>query len=129
MKNRSTSAKTAAARVPSPAPAQDEQQSGLLHIDIEQRKANRALPTADVLDALRRRLPRAFELAETVGSWVWVAFPDKQPRDITAELSQLGFHWNNKRQVWQHPCGVFKGTPVDPRAKYQTSHAADTVAA
>jgi len=32
-------------------------------------------------------------------------FDGKQPPTITAELAELGFHWNNHRQVWQHPCG------------------------
>jgi hypothetical protein len=67
-------------------------------------------------------------LAEIVGKWVWVTFTEKQPQQITAELSQLGFHWNNRRQVWQHPCGVFKGEPVDPRSKYQTVSAQEVAA-
>jgi hypothetical protein len=93
---------------------------GLLRIDFAQRKLNRELPTEQVLDLLQRRLRPAFEVAEVVGKWIWVTFTEKQPQEITAELSQLGFHWNNRRQVWQHPCGVFKGEPVDPRSKYQT---------
>ena len=105
-----------------------EQARGVLHIDFAQRRANRELPTEQVLDLLQRRLRPAFEVAEVVGKWVWVAFTDKQPQQITAELSQLGFHWNNRRQVWQHPCGVFKGEPVDPRSKYQTVSAQEVAA-
>jgi len=102
----------------------------LLHIDHEQRKANRELPTEQVLDLLQRRVRRAFELAEVVGQWVWVQFSEKQPREITAELSQLGFHWNNQRQVWQHPCGHFAtSTPRDPRTRYGSRFAADGVTA
>lgn len=100
-----------------------------LHIDFAQRRANRELPTEQVLDLLQRRLRPAFEVAEVVGKWIWVAFSEKQPQQVTAELSQLGFHWNNRRQVWQHPCGVFKGEPVDPRSKYQSFHPADQVPA
>jgi len=105
------------------------EQRELLHIDFAQRKANRELPTEQVVDLLRRRLRRAYELAEVVGQWVWVSFDAPQDQQITAELSQLGFHWNSRRKVWQHPCGVFKGEPVDPRSKYQSFHPADQVAA
>ena len=118
-----------AAPVAAPVAAAAEQ-AGLLHIDFEQRRANRQLPTEQVLDLLERRLRRAFELAEIVGQWVWVTFSERQPREITAELSQLGFHWNNKRQAWQHPCGQFTAsTPRDPRTKYGSRFAADEVAA
>jgi hypothetical protein len=106
---------------------QTQQQPGLLHIDFEQRRINRQLATAQVLDLLERRLRRAYELAEIVGQWIWVQFSEKQPREITAELSQLGFHWNNKRQAWQHPCGQFTAsTPRDPRTKYGSRFAADS---
>ena len=98
----------------------------MLHIDFEQRRINRQLPTEQVVDLLQRRLRRAYELAEIVGRWVWVQFPEKQPREITAELSQLGFFWNNKRQAWQHACGQFTAsTPRDPRTKYGSRFAAD----
>jgi hypothetical protein len=102
---------------------------GGLRIDFAQRQANRELPTDQVLDLLERRLRRAYELAEVVGRWVWVAFSEPQDQQTTAELSQLGFHWNSRRKVWQHPCGVFKGEPVDPRSKYQSFHPADQAAA
>jgi hypothetical protein len=101
---------------------------GVLRIDFAQRKRNRELATQQVLDLLQRRCRRAFECAELVGQWIWVAFPDKQDQQTTAELSQLGFQWNNRRQVWQHPCGVFKGEPVDPRAKYATARAQEVAA-
>jgi hypothetical protein len=43
-----------------------------------------------------------------VGKWVWIQFSDKQPPTITSVLSELGFHWNNTRQAWQHPCGTIQ---------------------
>ncbi len=95
----------------------------LLRIDFEQRQFNRSLPTQEVLDLVYRRLRHAFDFAEIVGQWVWISFPEPQEQFVTAELSQLGFHWNSRRKVWQHPCGVFKGEPVDPRTKYQTTRA------
>jgi hypothetical protein len=110
------------------AAAAAEPRSGL-KIYFAQRQANRELPTEQVLDLLERRLRRAYELAEVVGRWVWVAFAEPQDQQTTAELSQLGFHWNSRRKVWQHPCGVFKGEPVDPRSKYQSFHPADQAAA
>ena len=117
--------------VATPKPVTETQSTeprGVLRIDFAQRRANRELPTQQVLDLLQRRLRPAFEVAEVVGQWIWVAFDGKQPQQITAELSQLGFHWNNRRQVWQHPCGVFKGEPVDPRSKYQTVSAQEVAA-
>ena len=75
---------------------------------------------------LRTEAPKFFGLAQIVGQWVWIQFTDKQPREVTATLAQLGFHWNNKRQVWQHACGVLaEGSPDDPREKYGTTFAAD----
>jgi hypothetical protein len=38
-------------------------------------------------------------------------------RYVTAELAQLGFHWNRRRQVWQHPCGQFRTGIVKTRAR------------
>jgi hypothetical protein len=102
--------------------------SPVKRVDFEKRQANRQLPTERVLELLKRWLPVAFDRAEIVGKWVWVSFTEKQPQSLTAELSQLGFHWNNRRQVWQHPCGVFKGEPVDPRSKYQTVSAQEVAA-
>ncbi len=127
----STNPKTATAAQPPAALSTDrpEQSQSRLQIDFAQRKLNRELPTEQVLDLLQRRLRRAFELAEVVGRWVWVAFSEPQDQQTTAELSQLGFHWNSRRQVWQHPCGAFKGEPTDPRSKYQSFHPADRVAA
>ena len=89
-------------------------------IDWNQRNRNRQLPTAELLALLRTQAPDLFAIAQVVGQWVWVQFPDKQAPEITAVLAQLGFHWNNKRQCWQHPCGpvTVDASPDDPRAKY-----------
>ena len=46
-------------------------------------------------------------------------FSYDEPREITASLAEFGFHWNNLRQTWQHPCGTLtEGTPFEPRKKY-----------
>jgi hypothetical protein len=98
----------------------------LPQIDFRQRFYNRGLSTAKVLDLLYHETPRFWELCEVVGKWVWIQFANKQPRNVTAELAQLGFHWNRRRQVWQHPCGEFRtGTRIDPRQKYPTFYPAD----
>ena len=69
-------------------------------------------------------------MAEVVGKWVWIQFREKQPPTVTALLSELGFHWNNKRQAWQHPCGALTpGTESDPREKYPNWFPADVKAA
>jgi len=46
-------------------------------------------------------------------------------------MAQLVFHWNNTRQAWQHPCGVFRDRRVksDPRKRYGSYYAADLMAA
>jgi len=99
-------------------------------IDFKLRFQNRGLSTEKLLDMLYHETPRFWELAQVVGKWVWIQFDDRQPPEITAALSQFGFHWNRKRQTWQHPCGQFRtGSHRDPRDKYQTYFPADAKAA
>jgi hypothetical protein len=118
------------------------QQSGLLNrpeqsstenrpkIDMALRRANRKLETEKLLALLRSETPNFFELAEVVGKWVWIQFSDKQPSDVTKVLAELGFHWNNTRQTWQHPCGTItdERATYDPRKRYG-SYFADQKAA
>ena len=84
------------------------------------RFANRSLRTEKVLDLLFHETPRLFELAQVVGKWVWIQFEGKQPVTVTSVLSELGFHWNNTRQAWQHPCGMYcdRSVKFDPRQRY-----------
>jgi hypothetical protein len=122
----STGQTPAVETVATPAPAPTPNPVALPRISIEQRRRNRALPTESVLNLLRAEAPRFWEVAEVVGKWVWIRFEDKQPREITAALSELGFHWNTARQAWQHPCGTIAArTPRDPRAKYGSYFPAD----
>ncbi|HEY5040635.1 MAG TPA: hypothetical protein VIK53_01380 [Verrucomicrobiae bacterium] len=89
--------------------------------------ANRELPTQTVLDMLKRELPSQYELAEIVGKWVWLDFPQATHRAAANTLYRLGFHWNQRRCVWQHPCGAFAPYaphPGEPRAKYGSEFAA-----
>lgn len=112
-------AASAPAQTPTPKPVAPR-------INLTQRRRNRALPTESVLQLIQSKAPRFWELAEVVGKWVWITFTDKQPREITSQLSELGFHWNNTRQAWQHPCGtIAERTPRDPRIKYGSYFPAD----
>jgi hypothetical protein len=96
-------------------------------IDLALRRANRKLETEKLLELLRNETPRFFELAEVVGKWVWIQFTEKQPSDVTRVLAELGFHWNNTRQTWQHPCGTIP--EYDPREEYGSYFPADQKAA
>lgn len=89
-------------------------------INYKKRFENRALNTENLLALLRSETPNFFELAEVVGKWVWIHFADKQPSEVTSVLAELGFHWNNTRQAWQHPCGTItdERADYDPRKRY-----------
>ena len=96
-------------------------------INLALRRANRKLETEKLLALLRSKSPSFFELAEVVGKWVWIQFSDKQPPTVTRVLAELGFHWNNTRQTWQHPCGTLpdERATYDPRQRYGSYFAAD----
>ena len=89
-------------------------------VNFAERDFNRSLPVEKVLEKIKRWMPDQYELAEVVGKWIWITFPEPPEERIHAELSQLGFHWNNVRKCWQHPCGetLPRGTQ-EPRAKYE----------
>lgn len=110
-------------------PSRPEQLStkGNRKFDGNRRKENRSLSTDKLLVLLRTEAPRLYEAAEVVGKWVWLQFPDKQPRTVTGLLAELGFHWNRARKAWQHPCGAFcdRFSPIDPRKVYGSYFAAD----
>ena len=89
---------------------------------------NRRLSTETILNYLRTRLPRQYELAEVVGKWVWLDVSPARKPGLASVLWALGFHWNQRRGVWQHPCGSFNPFgihPADPRAKYRSYFPAD----
>jgi len=95
-------------------------------IDMKKRRLHRGFRTERVLALLLKEAPEFYECAEVVGKWVWVAFSEKQPPEVTAHLAELGFHWNNRRAVWQHPCGLItQGIDYDPRQKYPSYFPAD----
>ena len=90
--------------------------------------ANRRLSTDKVLNYLRTRLPQQYGLTEVVGKWVWLDVSPARKPGLASLLWALGFHWNQRRGVWQHPCGSFNPFgihPADPRAKYRSYFPAD----
>jgi len=90
------------------------------YVNFAERDFNRKLSVEKVLEKLERWMPEQFKLAEVVGKWIWITFPEPPLERVRAELSQLGFHWNNTRKCWQHPCGetLPRGTQ-EPREKYE----------
>ena len=108
----------------------ENQKSTRPYVNYAEREANRALSTEKVLATLKRWMPRQYELAEVVGKWIWITFPEQPVERVRADLSQLGFHWNNTRKCWQHPCGqtLPRGTQ-EPREKYTAYFPADQAAA
>ena len=115
-----------------PAPEQAKPTRILPYVNFQQRDENRALPTDRVLELLRKWLPEVYGLAEVVGKWVWLdVSPGRKPA-LAKVLWALGFHWNQRRGVWQHPCGRFDplgSHPTDPRAKYRCYFPADILPA
>jgi hypothetical protein len=56
----------------------------------------------------------------SVGAWVWLEFAEKPAEEIRKKIGLAGFHWNNNRRVWQHPCGEFsRKSKFDPRLTYE----------
>ena len=99
---------------------------------VSKHEVNRGLSTESVLNFLRTRLPKKYEAAEVVGKWIWLdVSPTRKPM-LAKILWSLGFHWNQRRGVWQHPCGKFDplgSHPTDPRTKYRSYFPADVLPA
>ena len=115
-------------QVEAAAPANAVQQSSIRTGRVIRYNYNRELPTQKVLEFLRTQLPQQYELAEIVGKWIWLAFPKASHRAAANTLWRLGFHWNQRRSVWQHPCGAcapYSSHPGEPRSKYGSYFAAD----
>ena len=112
-----------------PAPVEPRRDSGTgprAYVNLKLRDQNRMLAADALIDLLRQHAPELFNLAEIVGEWVWITFETEPAEKVRAQLSQFGFHWNNARKCWQHPCGkITQRATVDPRQKYGTRFAAD----
>ena len=62
------------------------------------------------------------------GNWIWLDVSPARKPMLAKVLWTLGFHWNQRRGVWQHPCGSFDplgSHPTDPRTKYRSYFPAD----
>jgi hypothetical protein len=124
--------KTTNSRIEASAPASVRPTSVSKTTDFVRHCQNRKLATEAVLNYLRTRLPRQYELAEVVGKWVWLEVSPARKPGLAALLWALGFHWNRRRGVWQHPCGSFDPLgvhPTDPRTKYRSYFPADILPA
>jgi hypothetical protein len=95
-------------------------------IDFNRRRRNRGLSVGSLLSVIHRESAEFWNGVEVVGKWVWIQFDGKQQPQTTAALSELGFHWNNRRQVWQHPCGTVTATSNrDPHRTYRSYFPSD----
>jgi hypothetical protein len=129
MKQTKSSTRRSSAGSPS-VPAQPEQKQAPNiargYVNFRLRAERRSLPASSVLELLQKLLPDVYASAEIIGEWVWVTFAEQPAESVRMQLSQLGFHWNNVRKCWQHPCGhVTERGTVDPRAKYGSRPAAE----
>jgi hypothetical protein len=71
----------------------------------EQREEHCALSTESVLDLLGKWLSEQFGLAEVVGRWGSITFPERRAETVRSEFSQFGVYRKNARKCWQRPCG------------------------
>ena len=78
-----------------------------------------------LLDRMKNEVPEIWSQAQVVGSWVWLEFNTPPLDGIKAKLHELGFHWNQSRNCWQHPCGKSRPrSDKDPRDMYPVLPAA-----
>ena len=73
---------------------------------------HRSLELAHVLALVRQHVGRQWWSTEVVGSWVWVHQSRSLSQAERSVLFELGFHWNPRRQAWQHPCGMLAPGPA-----------------
>jgi DNA repair protein RadC len=82
--------------------------------------------TLALLDRLKTEMPEIWTQAQVVGKWVWLEFNIPPMKEVRGRLKKLGFHWNQGRKCWQHPCGVLRPrSSGDPRSYYQVTPASE----
>ena len=80
---------------------------------------HRSLELPQVLTLLRQHVARQWWSTEVVGLWVWVYQSPGLRQTERSALFELWFHWNPRRQAWQHPCGVLTpGATSGPLPRY-----------
>jgi hypothetical protein len=127
LKNRTEQlSETETAKTPDTESETEPQETGTVnapvkpYVNFAERDFNGKLLVEKILERLERWMPEQFKLAEVVGEWIWITLPEPPIERVRAELSQLGFHWNNTRKCWQHPCGeTLPRGQQEPREKYE----------
>src|SRR5439155_542651 len=59
------------------------------YVHFSERDFNRKLSVEKVLEKLRRWMPKQYELAEVVGKWIWITFPEPPAERVRADLTYL----------------------------------------
>ena len=94
-------------------------------VQVPVQNPNKKLSAPEVLECLKNDMPDLWKKAEVVGKWVWLNTGGKPDSKVRQYLTDLGFRFNGKRELWQHACGVrskflHRG---DPRHFYSTTPA------
>src|SRR5439155_20366670 len=55
------------------------------YVNFAERDFNRKLSVEQVLEKLRRWMPKQYELAEVVGKWIWITFPESPAERVRAD--------------------------------------------
>jgi hypothetical protein len=77
------------ATAPEQQPTTAPQKTVRPYVNFEERDRNRQLPVDKVLDTLRQWIPRAYELAEVVGKWIWITFTELYLDALTDQPAAL----------------------------------------
>jgi DNA repair protein RadC len=80
--------------------------------------------TSELLERLEKEVPEISSHAKIIGSWVWLEFNIAPETHVRQKLRNLGFHWNEKRRLWQNPCGP----PTEPHQNSKLLSVNDAVA-
>ena len=79
--------------------------SNLPYINYSERETNRHLPADYIMASLARWMPYQHKLAKIAGGLISIQFEQAPIHRVRQELSEFGFSWNEKRQIWQHVGG------------------------
>ncbi len=85
------------------------EKNNLPFISFRERETNRHLPAGYIMASLARWMPHQHKLARVVGGLISIHFEKAPIQRVRQELSEFGFSWNAKHNVWQHYGCVSKG--------------------
>jgi hypothetical protein len=80
------------------------------YVNFAERDFNRKLSVEKVLEKLERWMPEQFKLAEVVGKWIWISFPEPPMERVRADQSGAG--------AWCETGGVLSNCIVQGNAAY-----------